>query len=191
MIATLTGKVSDVQTGLVLLDVSGIGYEVFTTNDELAKLTLGDTAKLFVHDHIREQSHDLFGFSQASTKQLFERLLSVKNVGPKAALAILDIGPADVVRQAIADGDVKLLTGAKGVGKRAAEQVVVELRDKVGMISGGSAEDVIGRPGVNQQDEAAQALISLGYSPQDAAAALAKVDKALPTEEKIKQALKG
>lgn len=190
MIATLNGKVTDVGVGSLVLDVAGVGYEVFTTNDVLSKLSIGKEAKLFTHDHIREQSRDLYGFSEAATKQLFEKLLDVKNVGPKAALAILDIGPPDMVRQAIADGDVKTLTSAKGVGKRAAEQVVVELRDKVGALASGSAENIIGRPGVNEQDEASQALISLGYSPQDAATALAKVDKSLSTEERVKLALK-
>ncbi|HET7630314.1 MAG TPA: Holliday junction branch migration protein RuvA [Candidatus Saccharimonadales bacterium] len=190
MIATLTGKITEAGTGRLILEAAGVGYEVFTTNDVLSKLAPGVEAKLYVHDHIREQSRDLFGFSESSTKQLFEQLLGVKNVGPKAALAILDIGAAGYVRQAIAAGDIKALTAAKGVGKRAAEQVIVELRDKVGGPSGAGADVVIGRPGVDEQDEAVQALISLGYSPQDAATALAKIDKALPTEEKVKQALK-
>lgn len=190
MIAVLNGQVLETGLGWLILDVAGVGYEVFTTNDELSKLSANQPVKFYVHDHIREQSHDLFGFSQSTTKQLFEQLLGVKNVGPKAALALLDIGNANFVRQAIADGDTKTLTQAKGVGKRAAEQVVVELRDKVDIVSSGSAEDIIGRPGANAQDEAAQALVSLGYSPQDAAMALKNVNKDLPVEEKIKQALK-
>ncbi|HET8690361.1 MAG TPA: Holliday junction branch migration protein RuvA [Candidatus Saccharimonadales bacterium] len=190
MIATLTGKVTETGSGWLVLDVGGVGYQVFTTNDVLSKLHSGAEVKVYTHDHIREQSRDLFGFMEVSTRQLFEQLLGVKNVGPKAALAILDIGPAATVRQAIAGGDVKALTGAKGVGKRAAEQVIVELRDKVGSLSSAGADAIVGRPGVDEQDEAVQALISLGYSPQDAAAALAKVDKDLSTEEKVKQALK-
>ncbi|HET6622837.1 MAG TPA: Holliday junction branch migration protein RuvA [Candidatus Saccharimonadales bacterium] len=190
MIATLTGKVTETGSGWLVLDISGVGYEVFTTNDVLSKLGLGSEAKLYVHDHIREQSRDLFGFLEVSTKQLFEQLLGVKNVGPKAALAILDIGPATGVRQAIAGGDVKALTAAKGVGKRAAEQVIVELRDKVGALTGEGADAIVGRPGIDENDEAIQALISLGYSPQDASQALAKIDKTLSTEEKVKQALK-
>lgn len=190
MIATLNGEVTDMQANLLVVEAAGVGYEVFTTNDVLSKLSEGESTKLFVHDHVREQARDLFGFAEASTKQLFEQLLEVKNVGPKAALAILDIGPASTVRQAIADGDSKTLTEAKGVGKRAAEQVVVELRDKVGVAGSADADDVVARPGVSQQDEATQALIGLGYSAQDAAAALKGVDKELSPEEKIKQALK-
>lgn len=190
MIATLTGKVTDTGNGWLVLEAGGVGYEIFTTNDELARAKLGQEMKFYTHDHIREQSRDLFGFSEVSTRQLFEQLLGVKNVGPKAALAILDIGPAASVRQAISSGDVKVLTTAKGVGKRAAEQVVVELRDKVGLVASGLSDEVIGRPGVNEQDEATQALIALGYSPSDAAQALAKVDQSLPVEDKVKQALK-
>lgn len=190
MIATLTGKVAETGTGWLVLEAGGVGYQVFTTNDVLSKSRPTADVKLYVHDHIREQSRDLFGFLESSTKQLFEQLLGVKNVGPKAALAILDIGPAPAVRQAIASGDVKALTSAKGVGKRAAEQVIVELRDKVGALASDGADAIIGRPGVDERDEAVQALISLGYSPQDAAMALAKVDKNLSTEEKVKQALK-
>lgn len=125
-----------------------------------------------------------------ATKQLFMQLLSVKNVGPKVALAILDIGSNDSVRAAIAGGDVKYLQTAKGVGKRAAEQVVVELRDKVGAPVGEGAEQVIGRGGVNNQDEAVQALVALGYSDSDAQFALQDIDPTLPLEERIKSALK-
>ncbi len=128
---------------------------------------------------------------QPSTKHLFEQLLSVKNVGPKVALAILDIGSGDSVRAAIAGGDVKKLQSAKGVGKRAAEQVVVELRDKVGAPVGEGAENVLHRSGIHETDEAAQALVVLGYSETDAQVALAKVDKTLSVEDRIKQALKG
>ena len=124
-------------------------------------------------------------------KKLFEQLLSVKNVGPKSAMSVLDIGGANEVRAAIASGDVKRLQSAKGVGKRAAEQMVVELRDKVGLIATDSAEDIVTRGGINAADEAVMALISLGYSEVDAMLALKHIDQTLPTEDRIKQALKG
>jgi Holliday junction DNA helicase RuvA len=190
MIATLSGTVSEKLPEQVVLDVVGVGYGLQVTAEDFGRLTGGESAKLYVHEHIREQAHDLFGFLQLDTKKLFEQLLGVKNVGPKVALAVLDIGTASAVRGAIAAGDVKLLQSAKGVGKRAAEQIVVELRDKVGLASGDAAEDIVGRPGINTQDEAMEALVSLGYSPQDAAAALKKVAIDLPVEERIKEALK-
>lgn len=190
MIATLNGVVSEKLHDLVVLDVNGVGYGLQVTAEDFGRLQTGESAKLYIHEHIREQGYDLFGFVQLDTKALFEQLLGVKNVGPKVALAVLDIGNAPGVRGAIAAGDVKLLQSAKGVGKRAAEQIVVELRDKVGLASTDAAEGIVGRPGIGASDEATEALISLGFSPQDAATALKSVDKDLPTEERIKLALK-
>ena len=175
----------------VVLDVGGVGYAVSVTSEDFGTLPDGKESKLYVYEHIREQGYDLFGFSERGTKDLFVQLLGVKNVGPKVAMAVLDLGNAAAVRGAIASGDVKLLQSAKGVGKRAAEQIVVELRDKVGLAPGATAEDVVTRPGINTRDEAVEALISLGYSPQDASQALQKIDQALPSEERIRLALKG
>ncbi|MDB5166339.1 MAG: ruvA [Candidatus Saccharibacteria bacterium] len=190
MIATLSGTVSEKLSTILVLDVAGVGYGLNVTTEDYGRLETGGAAKVYVYEHIREQSYDLFGFSQLDTKKLFEQLLGVKNVGPKVALAILDIGSAAAVRGAIAAGDVKLLQSAKGVGKRAAEQVVVELRDKVGAIASDAAEGIVTRPGVNTQDEAVEALISLGYNPQDATAALVDVNPLLSVEERVTLALK-
>jgi Holliday junction DNA helicase RuvA len=189
MIASVRGVVEKTLTG-VIVDVMGIGYGLTITSEDFGKLADGKEAKLYVYEHIREQGYELFGFTLLDTKKLFEQLLGVKNVGPRVAMAVLDIGSAAHVREAIAAGDVKLLQGAKGVGKRAAEQIVVELRDKVGLVAGASAEDLVYRPGINTQDEAVEALVVLGYSPQDATMALQKIDAELSTEERIKQALK-
>lgn len=191
MIATLSGVVSEKLADMVVLDVHGVGYGLQVTAEDFGRMHTDNPAKVYVYEHIREQSYDLFGFTQLDTKRLFEQLLGVKNVGPKVALAVLDIGTAPAVRGAIAAGDVKLLQSAKGVGKRAAEQIVVELRDKVGLASTEAAEGIVARPGVNTQDEAVEALISLGYSPQDATLALKNIDASLPVEERVRLALKG
>lgn len=191
MIATLSGTVAEKLRELVVLDVQGVGYGLQVTAEDAGRLQAGEPAKLYVYEHVREQAYDLFGFVQLDTKRLFEQLLGVKNVGPKVALAVLDIGNSAGVRGAIAAGDVKLLQSAKGVGKRAAEQIVVELRDKVGIGVSEAAEDIVSRPGVDTQDEAVEALIALGYSPQDATVALQHVDTDLSVEERIKSALKG
>jgi Holliday junction DNA helicase RuvA len=191
MIVTLDGVVSEKMADMVVLNVHGVGYGLQVTAEDFGRLTTGEQAKLYVHEHVREQAYDLFGFVLADTRKLFEQLLGVKNVGPKVALAVLDIGTAPAVRGAIAAGDVKRLQSAKGVGKRAAEQIVVELRDKVGLAASEAAEGIVSRPGVVTGDEAVEALISLGYSPQDAAAALRDIDPALAVEERIKLALKG
>lgn len=191
MIATLRGVVSEKLANMVVLDVNGVGYGLHVTAEDYGRLGTDGQAKLYIYEHVREQSFDLFGFVSLETKLLFEQLLGVKNVGPKVALAVLDIGTAAAVRGAIAAGDVKLLQSAKGVGKRAAEQIVVELRDKVGLTASEAAEVLVSRPGVNVQDEAVEGLISLGYSPQDAATALGNIEPSLPVEERIRQALKG
>lgn len=191
MIATLSGVISEKLADMVVLDVHGVGYGLQVTAEDFGRLPSGEKAKLYVYEHIREQAYDLFGFVQVDTKKLFEQLLGVKNVGPKVALAVLDIGTAPAVRGAIAAGDVKLLQSAKGVGKRAAEQIVVELRDKVGLAASEAAEGIVARPGIATGDEAVEALMSLGYSPQDATLALKDIDAALPVEERIKLALKG
>lgn len=189
MIATLSGTVSEKLPDMVVIECAGVGYGLFVTNEDFGRMTQGQASKVYVYEHIREQAHDLFGFMNLDTKKLFEQLLGVKNVGPKVAMAVLDIGTAPAVRGAIAAGDVKLIQTAKGVGKRAAEQIVVELRDKVGLVAGEGADAIVGRPGVNTQDEAVEALISLGYSPQDAASALRDIDDALPVEERVRKAL--
>ena len=191
MIATLTGTVTEKLADLVVLDVAGVGYGLLVTIEDYGLLAPDERAKLYVHEHIREDMHDLYGFTAVGTKQLFEQLLSVKNVGPKVALAVLGIGSESIVRSAIAAGDVKLLQSAKGVGKRAAEQMVVELRDKVGLMATTGAEDIVTRGSINTADEAIQALVSLGYTEVDAQLALQHIDKTLPTEERIKLALKG
>lgn len=190
MIATLSGVVSEKLADMVVLDVHGVGYGLQVTAEDFGRMHTDKPVKVYVYEHIREQGYDLFGFTQLDTKHLFEQLLGVKNVGPKVALAVLDIGTAPAVRGAIAAGEVKVLQSAKGVGKRAAEQIVVELRDKVGLASTEAAEGIVARPGVNTQDEAAEALISLGYSPQDATLALKEIDTSLPTEERVRLALK-
>jgi Holliday junction DNA helicase RuvA len=193
MIATLSGTISEKIGNLAVLEVGigGVGYGVLVTTNDLARLNTGDSAKLYIYENIKEDTYDLFGFIGLEDKKLFEQLLSVKNVGPKVAMSVLDIGSANDVRAAISGGDVKRLQTAKGVGKRAAEQIVVELRDKVGMIATENAEDIVTRGGVDISDEAIQALISLGYSEVDAALALKSIDPNLSAEERIKLALKG
>ena len=191
MIGSLRGNAEKQVDGTVILEVNGVGYAVVVSIEDYGRLYDNKEAKLYIHEHIREQAHDLFGFSDLNTKKLFEQLLGVKNVGPKVAMAVLDIGNAAAVRGAIAGGDVKMLQSAKGVGKRAAEQIIVELRDKVGLASSMEAEQLITRSGVNVHDEALQALISLGYSELDAVTALQEIDPSLSTEERIKLALRG
>jgi Holliday junction DNA helicase RuvA len=188
MIATITGMVSEKIVDLVVLDVQGIGYGVFATLEDQGKLKIGEIAKLYIYEHIRENSHDLFGFTTEDTKFLFEQLINVNGIGPKGALNILSVGSAAEVRAAIANGDVKFIQAANGVGKKVAERVVVDLKDKVGLAS--SAEGIFTSGAAFSSDEAVQALVSLGYTTIDAISALHQIDPQLPTDQRVKQALK-
>ena len=190
MIATLTGKVSEQINETIVLTVHGVGYGLLVSADDWGKLSVGTEATVYIYEHIREQSHDLFGFISRNTKELFEKLLSVNGVGPKMALAILSVGSMQDVQQAISSGDVKLLQSASGVGKKVAERVVVDLKDKVGRIASTSATAFLNQPSYTKLDDAHEALLALGYSLQDAAQALESVDSSLPLDEKIRQALK-
>lgn len=190
MITTLEGKISEKLGDIVVVDCGGVGYGLYVTFEDYGGLEVGSEIKLYVYEHIRENTHDLFGFKNLTTKQLFEQLLSVNGVGPKMALAILSVANSSQVRQAIAGGDTKFITQAPGVGKRVAERVVVDLKDKVGLAASDSATDFL-TTSANPNDEALQGLVALGYSVQDAAEALKNVDEALSTADRIKQALKG
>lgn len=191
MIATLSGVVSEKLAGAAVIDVQGVGYGVYVTAEDLERLTTGETVKVYVYEYVREQAHDLFGFLSRDTQNLFEQLLDVSGVGPKMALNVLSVGTASNLRSAIANGDVKYIQQANGAGKKVAERIVVELKDKVGLI-GVDLESTGMLQGENAalKDEAVEALVSLGYSVQDATSALHKVDPKLPTEARIKQALK-
>jgi Holliday junction DNA helicase RuvA len=192
MIATLTGQVAEKIADIVVLDVGGVGYGLLMTGEDYGRLGTGTTAKVYIYEHIREQSHDLFGFVTLDTKQLFEQLLGVNGVGPKMALSVLSIGAANDVRAAIASGDVKFIQQAQGVGKRVAERIVVDLKDKVGLESVELASTgLLQSNTLLRKDEAVEALVSLGFSAQDAAAALANVPADIPLEDRIKMALKG
>jgi Holliday junction DNA helicase RuvA len=189
MIATLEGQVGEKFAELVVLDVKGVGYGLNVTAEDFGKLTVGQPAKVYIYEYIREQAHDLYGFLLRDTQELFEQLLAVNGVGPKMALNVLSVGSSQAVRQAIASGDTKFIQQANGVGKRVAERVVVELKDKVGLVGVGlEATGLL--QGENYSDEAIEALVALGYSAQDAAKALQSVDPKLDTETRVKQALK-
>lgn len=191
MIATLEGLVTERLQDVVVLNVNGVGYGILVPGEDFGKLAVGEEAKVYIYEHIRENSHDLFGFCALDTKSLFEQLLSVNGIGPRMALNMLSIGAAGEVRQAIASGDVKFIQQANGVGKRVAERVVVELKDKVGLAGVDlNSTGLLQSETMLSQDEAVEALMALGYTAPDAAKALDGVDTSLPTPERIKQALR-
>ncbi len=175
---------------VVVLNVTGVGYGVLVPSEDFTNLVVGQPAKVYIYEHIREVSHDLYGFCAIDTKNLFEQLLTVNGIGPRMALNMLSIGSAGEVRRAIAGGDVKFIQQANGVGKRVAERVVVELKDKVGLDGVDlNSTGMLQSETMLIQDEAIEALMALGYTAPDAAKALEGIDTSLPTAARIKQAL--
>jgi Holliday junction DNA helicase RuvA len=189
MIARLRGKILEHDNTQVIVECAGVGYGVHVCVDEQATLPVGSSCDLFIAEQIKEDAHELFGFSKRSRKDLFLLLISVNGVGPKAAMAIMNIGTEGQVRTAIASGDTKFITGAKGVGKKVAERAVVDLKSKVGLIASEHATGFLSDSVVT--DEAVEALTSLGHTPQDAIEILRGIDPTLPTSERVMQALKG
>ena len=191
MIAHIRGIVAEKFAGSVIVDVAGVGYEIAVPAGDFDALVLDEEVKFYTHHHVREQAEELFGFSSLAAKKLFEMLLSVQGVGPKAALAILSLGSAENVRNAIANSDSAFVAKASGVGKKTAERVVVDLSDKVGLPTHYGRKDDPVQTTLNATDEALEALMALGYTLADATKALENVDPTLPTSKRVTEALKG
>lgn len=189
MIAHVSGVVAEKFGSSVIVDVHDIGYEVQVPMGDFDAALLGESVKFYTHHHIREQSQELYGFSSLASKKLFELLITVQGVGPKAALSILSLGSGEEVRNAIANGDSGFVSKASGVGKKIAERVVVDLSDKVGLAV--TVAHSSGVATVPAGDEALEALMALGYNLNDAIAALELVPKDIPTAERVRQALRG
>ena len=189
----LNGTVALLDANLAVIDCGGVGYACHTTTYTQSQLTVGQTAKLYTYCSIREDAFDIFGFSSREEKACFERLLSVSGVGPKAALAILSASTPQAFTLAIVTGDEKALTRAPGIGKKLAQRILLELKDKLGSLESVSVSDtaVPGpvTPG-NAAREAAAALEVLGYSPSEIAVAMRGIDPALPTDEMVRLALR-
>lgn len=188
MISRLRGEVIEHEDTRVIVECGGVGYGVQICYDEQQKLSLGAKCDLFIAEQIKEDAHELYGFSAKSRKHLFGLLISVNGVGPKAAMAILNIGSEGQVRSAIASGDTKYISAAKGVGKKVAERAVVDLKNKVGLEASEGAVDFLSDAVTS--DEAVEALTALGYNPQDAVELLRGIDTKLSTSDRIKLALK-
>ena len=190
MIAHIAGQVDEKFAGSIIIDVQGVGYEIAVAAHDYDAMQLGEAVKLYTYHHIREQAQELFGFSSRAAKKLFELLITVQGVGPKAALAILSLGEAEQVRNALANADAAFIQKASGVGKKTAERVVVDLRDKVGVPTYYATRDAPVQAELDTNDEALEALVALGYTLADATKALVHVDTSLPTAQRVTMALK-
>lgn len=190
MIAHIQGKIVEKFANSVIIDVHGVGYEVALSSINYDNLLLNDEVKVYTYHLVREQSEDLFGFTSLAEKKLFELLISVQGVGPKNAMAILSLAPAEEVRNAIANADAAFIAKASGIGKRSSERVIVDLKEKVGLPThyGRTVEPQTQVTLPN--DEALEALMALGFQLADATRALDGVDPNLTVEERIRLALK-
>ena len=193
MIYHLNGTVTDMEPGLAVIECGGVGFGVQVTANTLSQLHRGESAKLYICEQVREDAFELFGFGELGEKRCFEMLISVSGVGPKVAMAILSAASPEKLCMAIVSGDEKALTAAPGVGKRLAQRIILELKDKmekqaVGL--GGSAAAV---PGVDSQAKLADvmsALTVLGYSRSECTQAIQGLDMSRPLDELIRAALR-
>ena len=193
----LDGTVAEILPGLAVIDCGGVGYACMTTNNTLAHLKKGQKGKLYTFLNVAENAFGLYGFGSQSELNSFKMLIGVSGVGPKAALAILSACTPETLAMAVVTGDEKALTAAQGVGKKIAQRIILELKDKLAKetaagldFSGGK-----GAPAAplfsSKASEAAAALAVLGYSSQEVAAAMKGVDvENLPLEEIVRQSLK-
>ena len=192
----LNGTVAEMEANLAVIDCGGVGYACATTNYTLSQLKKGEKAKLYTYMNVREDAVDLFGFSSQSELHSFKLLLGVSGVGPKAALSILSANTPANLAMAVVMGDEKALTAAPGIGKKIAQRIILELKDKLAKEQSSFGPDTGGSVPVtvlpnDKAKEAGAALAVLGYSGGEVAAALKGIDMdALPLEEIIRQALK-
>ena len=192
----LDGTVAEILPHLAVIDCGGVGYACKTTDNTLAALKKGAQKKLYTFLHVAENLFELYGFATQRELRSFRLLLGVSGVGPKAALAILSSGTPESLAMAIVTGDEKSLTAAPGVGKKIAQRIILELKDKMAKETGGELDFSKGKgsasptPFTSKASEAAQALAVLGYTSQETSAALNGLDPELSLEELSRQALK-
>ena len=192
----LRGTITALEAGLAVVDCGGVGYACFTTSYTQSQLKVGQEQKLFTHCAIREDAVDIFGFATKEERTCFERLIGVSGVGPKAALAILSTTTPDRFTLAVVTGDEKALTAAPGVGKKLAQRIILELKDKIAGeqarfdASAGPAAAVMPAGGGGKLAEATAALTVLGYSQSEIGLALRGVDvEQLSVEDIVRSCL--
>lgn len=192
----IEGTVTHIDLNLAVIDCNGIGFAINTTMNTLSQLKLREKAKLYISECVKEDAFDLYGFATLSEKRCFEMLLTVSGIGPKAAQSILSASTPDALALAIMSGDEKAITVAQGVGKKIAQRVILELKDKVGKEMGSSsfelpAASVSPEISGDGRNDAIAALMVLGYSTAEINSALKKTDiSGMTTEQIVKAVLK-
>lgn len=195
MLYNIRGKLTVSDVNFIVVECGGVGFKCFTTLNTVKNIgRTGDEVNVFTYLSVREDAMDLYGFATLDELNAFKLLISVSGIGPKAAAAILSELAPDRLAVCIASGDAKAITRAQGVGKKTAERVVLELKDKMGSIAVGDASDVVSSVASvgesSNSAEAVEALVALGYSQSDAAVVVGSMDKSLTVDEMIRNGLK-
>lgn len=191
MIAQIEGLVLNIEEKAAIILIGGLGLRVFSTSDTLAILKsakeLGEPARLFTYLVVREDALDLYGFLTTDERALFELIISISGIGPKKALTILGVAPAQTLKRAILGNDASYLTKVSGIGKKIADKIVLELKDKIMTLGG----DLADGPLMSEDKDALSALVALGYAQNEAREALQKVPAEITgLNNRIKEALK-
>mgnify|MGYP001594293462 FL=1 len=185
MIGSIKGKIKFKTDKFLIVETSGVGYKINVSSDVLSKISRNESLGInffWIHTHVREDALDLYGFLERSELEFFEMLISISGIGPRSALTILGIASIETLRKAIATSDTSYLTKISGIGKKTAERIVIELRDKMGT--------ELGEKSLQGELDALEALKSLGYSQNEAREALKKVSPDGNTNTKIREDLK-
>lgn len=195
MIYNLNGKLTYVDPTFIVIECGGVGFKCFASTTTITSIsTVGNNVNVLTYMSVKEDSIDLYGFATQEELNAFKLLISVSGIGPKAAMAILSVLPPDRLSVAVSSGDVKAIQSAQGVGKKTAERVVLELKDKmVGIGSAHTNAIVEGIQSVAQSDnaqEAVEVLVSLGFNQSEAASVVGTMDKSLSVDEMIRKGLK-
>lgn len=181
MIGSIKGKIIKKAEKFVIVETNGVGYKIALTPDSMTRVKEGSEFMLFIHTHVREDAFDLYGFLDYEELEFFEMLITVSGIGPKGALVILGVASIETLRKAISSGDLAYLTKISGIGRKTAEKILIELRDKVGTETEGTLQGEL---------DALEALKSLGYSQHEARNALKQINSDTDTNTKVREALK-
>jgi Holliday junction DNA helicase RuvA len=187
MISYIEGRVIFKGDRFLVIEANGIGYRVFVGPDVLRKAKKEETIKLWTHLYVREDSMELYGFSEYAELDFFEILIQISGIGPKSALGVLSVAPLDTLKRAIASGETSYLTQVSGIGKKIAEKIILELKDKLGKIGFGAEENIF----LKEEEDVLRALRTLGYSYSEAREAIKQLPSNITgTQERVKEALK-
>lgn len=195
MLYNIKGTLTVTDVNYIVVECGGVGFKCYTTLNTIKSIgTVGSEVNVYTHLAVREDAMDLYAFSTLNELDAFKLLITVSGIGPKAAVAILSELTPDKLALCIASGDAKSITKAQGVGKKTAERVVLELKDKMGNIAIGEGASVVSAVSTvadnSNSAEAVEALVALGYSQSDAAVIVGSMDKSMPVDDMIRLALK-